>query len=141
MPLVAPVAYNLAGGGAAEALLRAALGLELGHFCVLEKNCGSKACPMALSRGPPPVQRRVIAMRPGESKARSSGRDLRQPAADQRSEHGILQCERADFRTDRAGRNEPAPDHDVAVGSKAQVDDADGGEQPRPGITGGDDNL
>src|SRR5258708_4980841 len=56
VPLVAPVAYHLAGGGAAKALLRAALGLELGHFCVLGKRYGGKACPMALSRGPPPVE-------------------------------------------------------------------------------------
>src|SRR3982074_3659441 len=30
--------------------------LSLGISVSLDKNCGGKACPMALSRGPPPVE-------------------------------------------------------------------------------------
>src|SRR6266536_3596439 len=75
----------------------------------------------------------------GESKA-PSGRGLYEPTANHRPKHDVLQPEGGDLRADRADRDEPGPDHDVAVSGKAEVDDADGGQQSRPGIAGGGDD-
>ena len=53
---MAPITLDLAGRGAAEALLRAALGFQLGHFPFLDRGCGDKACPGALTRGLLPIE-------------------------------------------------------------------------------------